>query len=437
MPSLPDWQNQFRGAVSRRVRGRLQTQRKEVSHARRLKPVALQAEPSLNDLILAIINNYVPEGDTFSPSSSVEPAPRICGSWVEVLPELVGNNTDKVLASAIRAFAASILSRGPKQRFTISEGLEAYNHALVSVNGALRSSYSNFPVSTAAAVLCLLLAELFHATSLGSWTAHLQGLAGLMQLARPEVYVSGIPHRLFVGARPALVVLAFSSRKASFLAKEEWKSIPFRETDPSPVQALMTEAVAIPSILERMDIGGDGAAEEALPAFEAVLARLDAWADGFRSSAPESSPLFWFQPSEDAKGSSIWFQNITVASALTHFWAFRVICLRNIDQLRMSCAPHDSSHIPDTSTCFEEAKRLSVMICQSIEYLMQDRMKLFGPTSVPLPFYTAYETFEAGGDRGKEELDWCRGILRNIQTRGYAFLPLYTGSKYSDMLVST
>jgi hypothetical protein len=156
-------------------------------------------------LIAAIIDNYVPESDATPSASSVEPAPRICGSWVEVLPELVGNDTDSALASAVRAFAVSILSAGPTPRSTVSDGLEAYNQALVSVNNALAAPHSAFPVGIAAAVMCLLLAEIFYATSLGSWRAHLEGLAGLMQLSRPEAYASGIPHRLFVGARPALV----------------------------------------------------------------------------------------------------------------------------------------------------------------------------------------------------------------------------------------
>lgn len=161
--------------------------------------------PPLHDLITTIIDNYVPELDAFTLSSTVEPSPRICGSWVEVLPELIKNDTDTALASAVRAFAVSILSRGPKRSFSVSEGLEAYNQALVSVNEALRSPYSDFPVAIAAAVMCLLLAELYHVTSLCSYKAHLQGLADLMQLSRPEVYASGIPHRLFIGARPALV----------------------------------------------------------------------------------------------------------------------------------------------------------------------------------------------------------------------------------------
>lgn len=170
-----------------------------------VKPVIAPETLPLSGLISAIIDNYVPKSDAATLSSSVEPSPRICGSWVEVLPDIAKNNADTALASAIKAFAVTILSRGPKRRFPISEGLEAYNQALISINDALQSPYSDFPVAIAAAVMCLLLAELFHATSLDSWTAHLQGLADLMQLSRPEVYASGIPHRLFVGARPALV----------------------------------------------------------------------------------------------------------------------------------------------------------------------------------------------------------------------------------------
>lgn len=218
------------------------------------------------------------------------------------------------------------------------------------------------------------------------------------------------------------VVLALFSRKSSFLAGEEWKTIPFRETPASPVQALMSEGAIIPSILERMDSEGViAAAKEALAAFEAVLDRLNTWADDFLSSACASSPLLWFQPSAESERKHIFFRDITAASALTHFWAFKVICLRNIDRLKAACPHSGSSHAHETEG-FEETVQLSVMICQSIEYLMQDRMKLFGPTSVTLPLRTAYETFEVGGHQTEEELKWCRSILGNIRSRSYGFM---------------
>ena len=184
------------------------------------------------------------------------------------------------------------------------------------------------------------------------------------------------------------------------------------------MQALVSEAAEIPAILEQMDAGGAGiVAEEALHNFAAVLGRLDSWADGFHSSASASSPLFWFLPSSNGCRQHIWFQNITAASALTHFWAFRAICLTNINQLQ--------AFYGSTAAQFDETKRLSVMICQSIEYLLQDGMRLFGPTSVSLPLRTAYEIFEAGGLQSAEELSWCKNIVADIRNRGYGFVSYF------------
>ncbi len=189
----------------------------------------------------------------------------------------------------------------------------------------------------------------------------------------------------------------------------------------------MSDAAEIPAILEKMDADGAGAVSgEALRRFETVLGRLDAWSDSFRSSVPASSLHFWFLPSGDGRRQRIWFRDITAASALTHLWAFRAICLANIDRLRRLCDPEAANGAAKTEH-FEEAKSLSVMICQSIEYLMQDKMKLFGPTSVSLPLQTAYEIFEAGGQQSAEELDWCKEILADIHKRGYGFVSYFLG----------
>jgi hypothetical protein len=216
------------------------------------------------------------------------------------------------------------------------------------------------------------------------------------------------------------VVLAFMSRKSTFLAREEWKNIPFREISPSPMQTLISEAAIIPALLERMDAeDSDAASEELLRNFEAILDRLNAWADAFQSSPSNLSPLFWFQAPDGAGNPHIWFQSITVANALTHFWAFRVVCLRKIDELRSRSLQSDHAL---RETHFEEVRRLSVMICQSTEYLMQDEMKLFGPASVFFPLQTACETFYAGGDRTIKELEWCETVIADILNRGYRFM---------------
>lgn len=153
-----------------------------------------------------------------------------------------------------------------------------------------------------------------------------------------------------------------------------------------------------------------------------LLERLDSWATNFLSLS--AAAQFWFEPTRAAGRGRIWFVNLTAANGLTHFWAFKAICLTNIERL-LVLHPEMTSEIriPQPSI-LQEMKQLSVMICQSVEYLMQGQMKLFGPTSVVLPLQTAYEIFRTGGAQTKDELDWCREVLRAV-FRGYHFLALF------------
>ncbi|KAK3694117.1 hypothetical protein B0T22DRAFT_373526 [Podospora appendiculata] len=398
----------------------------------------------LSQLVTLIVRSYAPGPGTLGRINTYQP--RVCGAWVEVLPDLIGNGTDKTLCSAVRAFALSILSGGPESKAPVSTGLKAYSLALCSLSNCLSSvrdlSLSN---QVAAAVMCVLLAELFLPTTMGSWNAHLQGFGRIMELSRPETYTSGVTHRFFVGARPALIVLAVLSRKASFLATRKWRDIPFSKIAPSALQSVMSEGALIPGILERLDSTARLSrgsvlriAEEVLRAFSDVVDRLDRWERAFQSST--LYPSFWPMPAShrDSNGRPcIWFPDVTAANALTHFWAFRVICLSGISkvtasypELEFKCQPLNSlrdSESTETSqnTRFLETVRLSIRICQSIDYLLQDEMKLFGPTSVILPLRTAYDTFEAGGSRTEQERVWCKDILAGIIAKGYRFVPVF------------
>ncbi|KAK4170500.1 hypothetical protein QBC43DRAFT_6855 [Cladorrhinum sp. PSN259] len=402
-------------------RGRLRT-RKSVVEA--TAPEAL----SLDYLIDTIVQGYVP-GQNVAASID-ETTPRICGAWAEVLPDLVRIEANPVLVAAIKAFALSIRVGGPKPAIDKPTAVEAYSSALRSVNDALQTPASSSTTELVAAVMCLLFAELFLPTSLESWTAHLEGLGDLIQTCQPQAYASGIAHRLFVGARPALIVLGIQSRRPCFLALDQWRRVPFQEITPSPVQALMGEAAIIPKILENLDKRGDLDREMAkvtsgktLTGLLALLERLESWAVDFRSSS--EAPPFWCEPAGGVYGRGrIWFKDLTAANGFTHFWAFKVICLINIERL-LASYPEFTANVRLPEPCvFDETKKLSIMMCQSIEYLMQGDMKLFGPTSVVLPLQTAYETFRAGGDQTKSELDWCREILKDV-FRGYHFLTLF------------
>ncbi|KAK4197801.1 hypothetical protein QBC40DRAFT_180108 [Triangularia verruculosa] len=333
-----------------------------------------------------------------------EPADYCEGAWAEVLPDLVKTSDNPALASAIKSFAFSILVGEPQRRIPMAAALEAYSVALRSVNDALENPETNSLLELMAAVMCLLFAELVLPSSLESWTAHLEGLGELMQTCEPRFYASGIAHRLFVGARPALIVLRIQSRKSSFLASEEWRKAPFSDIAPSPMQTLMSEATIIPGIIEALSQNLDRhAAVRVLAELEALLERLASWEKSFHRTT--AAPLFWFD------GDYVWFDSLTTANGLTHCWAFKAICLTSIGKIAISfpdmCPSAQLAHLP------QEARRVSALICRSIKYLMQEKMKLFGPTSIVLPLQTAYDTLEAGGSETEKDFAWCRKILES------------------------
>ncbi|KAK4211067.1 P-loop containing nucleoside triphosphate hydrolase protein [Rhypophila decipiens] len=340
---------------------------------------------------------------------------RVCGAWVEVLPDLLAGSTNKTLLNAIEAFAVSILSGGPVPTVPLSAGLEAKTQALSSLQKALCTTGATYSDELAATVMCVLFAELFLPTSLSAWVAHLEGFMQVMQLSRPEMYTSGLSHKLFVGARPSMIVLGFFTRKAVFVAEDRWRTVPFAQQPPSPVQEVMGEGARIPGILEQIDLLEGQSHESIRVGVQRVLQelfdlldRLNSW----KASYPliSSSTSYWFKPAALGSRPSIWFDNIMIANALHHLWAFKAICLGNIERLRLTypmlmLTDNIFAGYIEHRDVFEEVRSLSTMICQSIEYLMQDEMKLFGPTSAILPLRVAFDTFRVGGTSTAEELE--------------------------------
>ena len=157
----------------------------------------------MDDFITVVVRGCVPDHkhELALPGN----ASRVCGAWVEVLPDLLGSGTNTTLSSAIKAFAVSILSGGPVRTAPMSMGLEAKSLALTSLRKALRVAGKTYSDELAATVMCVLFSELFIPTTLRSWVAHLEGFVHVMQLSQPELYISGRSHKLFIGARPSMV----------------------------------------------------------------------------------------------------------------------------------------------------------------------------------------------------------------------------------------
>jgi hypothetical protein len=165
--------------------------------------------------------------------------------------------------------------------------------------------------------------------------------------------------------------------------------------------------------------------------FSQVLDKLDDWEQQYRLDT--TGPLYWFEDSrivEDRHststnnyGTCLWFQNILIANAFTYLWAFQIICIVHKERIRSQFpvrsqnasimetkaparAPHPSAH------------ELSIIIFQSIEYLLQGETRLYGPYIFLFPFKVAQELFKLCPSDG-DQMDWCQRIVERFTARGF------------------
>lgn len=86
--------------------------------------------------------------------------PRICGAWVEVIPEISNTRrSNAVLETAVRAFALSITQNRPDISAARLRASHAYCHAIESLRGNFDLSGGQFRADLAASIMCLGLTE--------------------------------------------------------------------------------------------------------------------------------------------------------------------------------------------------------------------------------------------------------------------------------------
>ncbi|KAK1447629.1 hypothetical protein CMEL01_09468 [Colletotrichum melonis] len=332
--------------------------------------------------------------------------------------------TDALLGSATESSHAAL---SPKGRAPVHEAIEAHSSALKAV-GCLIPRANDDPnnyTEISAAIMCLFLSEKFFPTSSSAATVHARGIGELIQLRPPQFYASGTPHKLFVGFRPILILHAFDTRKSTFLGAPEWKEEPFRRVVQDPLQALLSEACAIPAIFEMLDHCNDdseSAARKAAIQFVEAINHLDFW---HKSANMTMGDLTRLQSVSPAGTASLGFPNITVANSLSHSWAFWIICATQIQRL---AARHPNisqdclligGEYPASKAVTQKVLQLATYILESTGYLMQEDMKLYGTASAFFPLHIARGALEMFG--GDDEAI-CEQLARNaeiIRQQGY------------------
>lgn len=204
------------------------------------------------------------------------------------------------------------------------------------------------------------------------------------------------------------------------------------------MQSLLSEAAIIPSLLQQIDVllsdpcSSSSEIANMLSSFIHVLNSLQNWESRLRTEITERH--YW-SVVRDAQSTGalpddayIWFPNITMANVYTHLWAFGIICLDEINKITLlfpSFAHEDKllSWQFDFDHIQEEMMGLSKQICLSMEYLNQDRMRLFGPASTFFPLRTAYRTFKTDELRQRDNILHIEATVDRLVKKGLQSAP--------------
>lgn len=195
----------------------------------------------------------------------------------------------------------------------------------------------------------------------------------------------------------------------------------------------MTEATAIPSILVDIDQLNYGSPNSRSPraVFEALKSLLEAlvsWNVSFQSLTNKPSFRILGKGPERAH---VWFPDITAANSMTHYWTFWIMCIVYIRKLREDYPELRDEDLmingesPESPIITEMAIQMSTWIFQSIEYLVQDEMRLFGAISATLPTRIAYQFLRYNHFYDQELISWCERVIDGIRGRGYDYIAQY------------
>ncbi|KAJ5624889.1 hypothetical protein N7510_001198 [Penicillium lagena] len=208
---------------------------------------------------------------------------------------------------------------------------------------------------------------------------------------------------------------------------------------PSPMQDLLSQAAIIPSVLEQIDHlpkapyqASTSNVGTIIDQLVDVLSRLEKWEVTLRQKIVTLPHWPVMRDSESdlssPKKPALWFPNVTIANVYIHLWAFQIICLDELEKL-VSWFPSliSKKSISSSGIKFghiqEDIFQLSGQTCSSMEYLLQDKMKLYGPASTIFPLQTVYHKIKHTGPQQENNIARIEATVDRLVQKGLLSAP--------------
>lgn len=185
------------------------------------------------------------------------------------------------------------------------------------------------------------------------------------------------------------------------------------------MQLLISDAAMLPSLLEATDnLGG-------LPSNTAISEALR-----IRSGLFEvHKSLCKWRSLHEMDSTCPWFANIMTANVHLHSLSFEIICLEEMEKVDLFLDDHGSpfrsaaGQTPGIGYSDRKAWELADKICQSVEYFLQEEMRLFGPASAVFPLRIAYDVLSRDSQGNQEDIRRCQVLIDRIRQTGISAIP--------------
>ena len=348
-------------------------------------------------------------------------------NWAELVPNV--SKQDNSLQDAFSALTISRVGQGNKDARLVHESTKMYVKALKELQQAILDPKRMYSDHVLMACMLLGLYEVFEGPAFNSrsWVAHAQGAARLIQLRGPERHQSWDAHHPFLASRSPTIYAAILQRKATYLATDEWLTIPWKTQHRTYFDRMVDLATAIPGMLEKFDVLRESDSDttqdlaQLLDECKELQILMNRWKDGTKKGA---TPRVIKHDVLDADGypfdTDLWFENHLFVHARLIYYACCLALNEAAEGIMVALELRGQevakSAEPSSMGEFFKAERHAANICRTVTYCLQPEMGAWGANIINFPANLAFAYYQRIGHTAAT--DWLRKAFQGVKLRG-------------------
>ena len=347
-------------------------------------------------------------------------------NWTEVIQSV--SKQDTSLADAFSALSISRVGQGHKDVRLVHESAKLYGRALKELQLALFDPKRMHSDHVLMACMLLGLYEVFEGPAFHSrsWMAHATGAARLVQLRGPKRHQHWDAHHPFLASRVPTIYAAMLQRKATYLATDEWLTIPWESQHRTYFDRMVDLGTAVPGILARFDILRESDSDTTLDLTmlldecRDLQSKMNTWREGTKKGAlPRSIPHDLADPDYPFE-TDLWFENhLFVHARLIYYTCSLTLSEAGndiLEALRLRDQKLPQSLESSSLKRLFSVERQATNICRCVAYCLQPEMGAWGANIINFPANLAFAYYQRTGHAAATQ--WLTKAFQAAKSRG-------------------